>query len=189
MVQPVKRNATYQDVLDAPPNMVAEILAGELFLQPRPAAPHSKAASILGMLLGPPFSLGKRGPGGWEILDEPEFHFGPDILVPDLAGWRTADVADLDLTVAFHTQGPQWICEVLSPSTAGTDRVRKLPIYAESGVQHAWLIDPLARTLEVFAIDKGRWVLVGAYEGDAPVRAEPFDAIELELGELWVPAK
>ena len=82
------KRATYEDVVAAPPNTVAEILDGELFLSPRPAPRHSVAASALGMALGNPFHHGSGGPGGWWILDEPEMHFGEQIVVPDLAGWR-----------------------------------------------------------------------------------------------------
>lgn len=187
MIRPARRSATYQDVLDAPEHMVAELIEGELYLQPRPAQPHAEATSVLGMLLGPPFRLGRGGPGGWRIQDEPELHLGAHVLVPDLAGWRVEAVPEVDLTKAFVEAGPQWICEVLSPSTRRIDRIKKLPIYAEHGVAHAWLLDPLARTLEVYRLEGGRWSLVGGYEEDAVIRAEPFDAVELPLGELWLP--
>ncbi len=179
-----RRRATYQDVLDAPPNMVAEVIDGQLVLMPRPASPHAMAASVLGEELGPPFRRGMGGPGGWILLDEPELHLGDDILVPDLAGWRRErmpQVAD----AAYFTLAPDWVCEVLSPRTAKIDRSDKLPIYAREQVAHAWLVDPLARTLEVLRREGSRWLLVGVWSDEARVRAEPFDAIELELGALW----
>ena len=187
MIRPARRSATYQDVLDAPEHMVAELMDGELYLQPRPAQPHAEAASVLAMLLGPPFRLGRGGPGGWRIQYEPELHLGAHVLVPDLAGWRVEVVPEVDLTKAFVETSPQWVCEVLSPSTQRIDRIRKLPIFAEHGVAHAWLLDPLARTLEVFRLEGGHWSLVGGYEEDEVVRAEPFDAVELPLRELWLP--
>ena len=186
MISPAKRQATYQDVLDAPEHLVAELIGGELFLQPRPALRHAEAASVLGMLLGPPFRLGRGGPGGWYLHDEPELHFGRDVLVPDLAGWRRAAHADLDLTRAYTEVAPDWICEVLSPRTQGVDRVKKLPLYGAAGVTHAWLLDPVAHTLEAFALREGAWVLVAAHHGAVSVRVEPFAEVELELGELWV---
>lgn len=179
-----RKRATYEDVLAAPPHLVAEVVDGELHLQPRPRRGHARAASVLGMDLGSAFHRGRGGPGGWEILDEPELHLGADIVVPDLGGWRRerlAGVAD----VAFFTLAPDWVCEVLSPSTATFDRKEKLPVYAREGVQHAWLVDPRARTLEVFRLEAGRWVLLGVHSDSERVRAQPFEAVELELGALW----
>ncbi|MEL6185983.1 MAG: Uma2 family endonuclease [Myxococcota bacterium] len=184
--RPARAGATYQDVLDAPEHMVAELIDGDLYLQPRPAKPHAEAASVLGMLLGPPFRLGRGGPGGWWLQDEPELHIERDVLVPDLAGWRREAMPEIDVSQAFYSEIPQWVCEVLSPSTMGKDRVRKLPKYGAAGVEHAWLIEPLAQTLEVFRLDGGTWSLVFTHEGPGAVRAEPFDAVEVDLGELWL---
>jgi len=185
MVDVVKRRATYQDVLDAPAHKVAELIDGELVLSPRPAKPHAMAASVLGEELGPPFKRGRGGPGGWIIIDEPEIHFGADVLVPDLAGWRRERMPIVTTEEAFFTLAPDWICEVLSPSTRKLDRAEKLPIYAAAAVSHAWLVDPVARTLEVYRLENGRWLLLATHADDARIRAEPFDAIELELGLLW----
>ena len=176
--------ATYQDVLDAPENMVAELIDGELFLQPRPAQPHTEAASVLGGLLVAAFRLGVTGPGGWRIQYEPELHLGPQVLVPDLAGWRIAD-ADVDLHAAYVECPPVFVCEVLSPSTRRLDRHRKLPIYARFGVAWAWLLDPIECTLEVFERRDDGWRPVAAHEGSGTVRVPPFDAIDLPLAELW----
>ena len=82
------RRATYQDVLDAPPHKVAEVISGTLHTHPRPAARHAWASSGLGMKIDPPFNYGDDGPGGWWIVFKPELHLGEDIVVPDLAGWR-----------------------------------------------------------------------------------------------------
>ena len=157
MTEPATRRATYEDVLAAPEHMVAELLAGELHLHPRPAGPHSAAASALGEELGPPFKRGKGGPGGWIILDEPELHLGGEVLVPDLAGWRRTTMDHVGNVPYFETR-PDWVCEVLSPSTEKTDRAVKLPIYAREAVGHAWLVNPLVRTLEVLRLDQGLWV-------------------------------
>jgi Uma2 family endonuclease len=187
MAEPARRRATYQDVLDAPEHLVAELIDGELLLMPRPAKPHALAASSLGMELGPPFHRGRGGPGGWTILFEPELHFGADILVPDLAGWRRERMPTLDVSVPYFTLAPDWIAEVLSDSTARHDRTDKLRIYAREGVQWVWLLDPRLRTLEVFRLSDGRWLLLDSHHGSARVRAEPFGAVELELSALWVP--
>jgi Uma2 family endonuclease len=181
--------ATYADLVAVPKRMVAEIVDGVLHVFPRPAPPHAYAASGLGMDVGGPFDRGRGGPGGWRILDEPELHFGPaddrDVLVPDLAGWRLERMPKLPST-AYFTLAPDWVCEVLSPSTEVFDRAEKMPIYAREGVRHAWLVHPVHRTLEVFRLGKDRlWHLLGVHRDSAIVRAEPFDAVELALSALW----
>lgn len=180
-----KKPATYADLEALPPHVVGELIAGELFVSPRPAIRHSMAASALGGELFGPFQRGRGGPGGWLILDEPELHFGEDVLVPDLAGWQRARVPPEALKAAAMTLAPDWLCEVLSPSTARLDRERKLDVYAREGVRHVWLLDPLARTLEVFRLEEGRYRLLGTHPGEATVRAEPFEALALQLRVLW----
>jgi Uma2 family endonuclease len=184
MDDPPKRRATYDDVLAAPKHVVAELIGGVLRTHPRPASPHARAASRLGAELGGPFDRGRGGPGGWILLDEPELHLHGDVLVPDLAGWRRTRMPELPHAAAFEL-APDWVCEILSPSTAATDRAEKLPVYARERVAHAWLVDPLALTLEVLRLEEARWVLVGAWRDDARVKAEPFDAYELDLAVLW----
>lgn len=181
------RRATYEELLAVPKNLVAEILGGELYTQPRPATAHIQATSTLGEELGPPFKRGKGGPGGWMILDEPELHQGGegDVVVPDLAGWRRETLPELP-DAAFIEVTPDWVCEALSPSTRALDRVVKMPLYAGFGVQHVWLIDPDAQILEVFRLDGATYRLVQSHAGDVAVRAEPFEAIELSLGALWL---
>lgn len=184
MVDPKRREATYQDVLDAPEHMVAEIIDGELVLSPRPAAPHTSVASVLGAELLLPFGRGRGGPGGWIILDEPELHFGERVLVPDLAGWRRERMPVVP-EGAYFTVVPDWVCEVASKATEKLDRRKKLPLYASVGVSHAWLIHPRLRTLEVLRLHDGKWLSVSVYADDEKIRAEPFEAIELDLATLW----
>jgi Uma2 family endonuclease len=176
----------YERLLATPSHLVAEIIRGALITQPRPAPRHARAASVLGMRLGGPFDLGEGGPGGWLILDEPEVHLGEHVLVPDLAGWRRERMPLLPETAYFEL-APDWVCEVLSQGTQAIDRAEKMPIYAEHGVGHVWLVDPLARILEVYRLQSGRWLRLGTWPGDSRVRAEPFDAIELLLSEIWAP--
>jgi Uma2 family endonuclease len=173
-----------------PDTMVAEILDGELHVMPRPARPHTNAASVLGGELHGPFRRGRGGPGGWVILDEPELHLGPkpDKPVPDLAGWRRERMPDAigpSDAAPYHDVAPDWVCEILSPSTEATDRGKKMRIYRREGVGHAWLVNPVTHTLEVYRLEMGRWVLLDTFEEDAVVRVEPFDAIELPLALLW----
>jgi Uma2 family endonuclease len=176
--------SVYEQFLRVPRHLVAEVIRGALVTQPRPAARHARASSRLGSVLGGFDASSPEGPGGWIILDEPELHLGADILVPDLAGWRRTRMPELPDVAAFEL-APDWICEVVSPSTEAIDRADKLPLYAAVGVAHAWLVDPIAQTLEVLNLDGGRWVPLGAHRDTARVRAEPFDAIELELAALW----
>jgi len=185
MGEPVdsKRRATYQDVLDAPENKIAEIINGTLHLFPRPGGLHTSVASVLGGEIGPPFGRGRGGPGGWIILDEPELHIGEDVLVPDLAGWRRERmpvVPDGQFTIR-----PDWVCEVLSKSTEKIDRSEKMPIYAAAGIGHLWLIKPTRRLLEAYRLEHGKWLLLGTHKDDDRVRLEPFEAIELDLAQLW----
>jgi Uma2 family endonuclease len=172
-----------------PDTMVAEIIDGELITNPRPAVRHALSGSVIGADLlgsfhGPPGSPDR--PGGWWILFEPELHFGEDVLVPDVAGWRRDHLPVLP-DVAAIEQAPDWACEVLSPRTAATDRGKKMRIYAREGVRHLWLVDPIARTLEVHRLEQRRWFVAATYTSDAVVRAEPFAAVELTLGRWWLP--
>jgi Uma2 family endonuclease len=181
---PAKRPATYDDLLRVPEHLVGEIVDGELITSPRPAARHTAAASALGEELGPPFNRGRGGPGGWVILDEPELHVVGQILVPDLAGWRRARMPEIP-DVTFFELAPDWVCEVLSPSTAALDRTRKWHHYARAGIGYLWFVDPAPRTLEVYRLDGDSWRLVSSAAGDVKVLAEPFDAVELDLTILW----
>jgi len=142
-----------------PDTMVAEILDGELHTMPRPARPHTNTASLLGGELHGPFRRGNGGPGGWVILDAPELHLGPkpDKLVPDLAGWRRERMPDEigpSDAPPYYDVAPDWVCEILSPGTEATDRGKKMRIYRREGIGHAWLINPITRTLEVSAGDR-----------------------------------
>ena len=127
------RNATYEDVLQAPPNLVAEILNGRLHTHPRPSPRHAYATSLPGWTPVRSVWRGQGGPGGWWILVEPEVHLGPEVIVPDLAGWRKERLPELP-DDAWIALSPDCVCEVLSPSTAQTDRSIKLPLYAAEGV-------------------------------------------------------
>ncbi|MGE0679876.1 MAG: Uma2 family endonuclease [Candidatus Binatia bacterium] len=189
-MNPAQRRATYDDLLKVPDILVAEILDGELFTSPRPAFPHARATSVLRGVLDPfDRRIGSPGGlGGWWILFEPELHFGADVLVPDLAGWRRERMPVLP-NEAYVELAPDWVCEVVSPSTARVDRVRKVPIYARKGVGYLWLVDPLQQTLEVFRLEGRHWVLVSTHGGAEIVRAAPFEALELDMDRWWLEPK
>ncbi len=185
MSQPAVEKSPYEQLLELPEHQVGEVLAGRLYAHPRPAPRHARACSALGYRVGGPFDGGIGGPGGWWILDEPELHLNDDILVPDLAGWRRERLPELPQTAWFEL-APDWACEILSPSTARTDRALKMPIYAREGVRHLWLIDPDAHTLEVYQLsDDGHWLLLKTLKDDDEVRQPPFGTIGFPLDSLW----
>ena len=171
---------------NAPAHLVAEVVDGELSLLPRPRRRHAQSAIALGSDLHNPFSRGRDGPGGWIILPEPELHLGPqpDILIPDLAGWRRERLPPGFLTddSVGITLAPDWVCEVLSPSTEKVDRGRKLDLYHREAVSHVWLLSPPLRTIEVYRRNDLGWLRVATFGGDVLARVEPFDAVVIDLG-------
>ena len=184
MNQSAYKFATYEDLFDLPEHIIGEIIAGQLITQPRPSPKHALAGSSLGMSVGASYHRGQGGPGGWWILFEPELHLGSDILVPDLAGWRRTRMPVLPKTAYFEI-APDWVCEVLSPSTARIDRVQKMPLYAQNQVAYLWLIDPELRTLEAYLLRDGHWSLETALKDDEAVCVPPFDGVSFSLGGLW----
>jgi Uma2 family endonuclease len=183
--------ATYQDVIDAPEHVVAEILGGELVLSPRPSPRHALAEGCLFSVLRAPFVDGEAGPGGWVLLPEPELHFttdGLDVLVPDLAGWRRERLPAMPETAAV-TVAPDWVCEVLSPGTEKRDRSIKMKIYAREGVSYLWFLQPDGQILEAYRLAVGRWENIATWKVGAAnatiVRAVPFDALAFDLANLW----
>ena len=165
---PVKlgRPARYEDLLAVPEHQVAEILDGDLYVTPRPAFPHAFAAGMVYRDVVPFHGPGggRRGPGGWWIERMPVF---------------PGD--------AFSEVVPDWACEVASPATVHVDRVRKMNLYAQVGLSHLWLVDPLARVLEVYRLEAGRWVVAGTFGAEGKVRAEPFPGLEIDLAGWWPP--
>jgi Uma2 family endonuclease len=184
--RPRPRPSLYEQLEALPEGLTGEILDGQLYTQPRPAWPHVVAASGLGYELIGPFQRGRGGPGGWWIVDEPELHFIRDaeVDVPDLAGWRRERMINHPPVHRIEVV-PDWICEVLSPSTESKDRKVKMPIYAKFGVPYAWLVDPMAHTLEAYVLEGGAWREIGRFAGEAPVSVAPFDAVTINLDDLW----
>lgn len=165
--------------------MTGELVRGVLYTHPRPGPKHAQAATTLGEELGPPFKRGRGGPGGWLILFEPEIHLGTDVIAPDLAGWRRERMPEMPTDKPWFELAPDWVCEVLSPSTAGFVRGEKRKLLHEHQVPWLWLIDPEAKTLEIFVHEAKGYRVVDVYTGEVEIRAAPFDAIELDLGLLW----
>lgn len=180
----------YARLCKLPAGQTGEIIGGKLYVQPRPAGPLAVASSALGAELHGPYRRGLGGPGGWWILDEPEIHFIRDVevCVPDIAGWWRERLPRVPQGHRFEVV-PDWICEVLSPGTARKDRVEKMPVYARYGVAYLWLADPEQRTLEVYALREGSWVVIGLFQEDDTVRIAPFEELALNLATLWVEAE
>lgn len=176
----------YERLLSLPENLIGEIINGELYTQPRPAGPHASVSSVLGMDIGSAYHHGRGGPGGWWIIDEPELHFVRDteVLLSDIAGWRRERMPVLPEDHRFEVV-PDWVCEVLSPSTQKKDRVTKAKAYARFGVAFLWLVDPLARILETYALTNGQWTVTGLYQDQEDVSAAPFEAVTIVLNDLW----
>lgn len=184
MANPAQKPATYDDVLNAPAHVVAELIDGVLETHPRPVPKHAVAGNALGHELTGPFQKGNGGPGGWIFMVEPELHFGRDVVVPDLAAWRRERMPVVT-DDAFITLAPDWVCEILSPSTEMLDRNAKRRIYAEAGVAFLWLLDPRTRSLEAFQLVAGKWLLLNTVEASDPVSIAPFDAISFPLSDLF----
>jgi Uma2 family endonuclease len=183
MAQP-QRAATYADLERVPPHLVAELIEGELVTHPRPAPRHAVASgALLGELTGP-FQKGRGGPNGWIFANEPELHLGRHVIVPDLAGWRRERLPAYPDS-AYFTLAPDWVCEVLSPSTSRMDRGVKRAIYARAGVQHLWLLDPAERVLEAFSLTNDTWLLAGVATGNDAISLAPFEAITFPMGVLF----
>jgi Uma2 family endonuclease len=181
---PAKKPATYADLEALPPHLSGEIINGVLYAQPRPVPKHILAAGSLNNELMGPFQKGRGGPGGWIFAEEPELHLGPHIVQPDMVGWRRERLPYLPKTKWIETS-PDWVCELLSPSTEARDRTEKRLIYATYQVRHLWYIDPRTEVLEVFENRDGKWLLLSAFKGADLVTAPPFEAISFSLGELW----
>jgi Uma2 family endonuclease len=180
--------ATYEDLMKVPENLVAELIDGELYAWPRPAGPHARFSSALGMDIGTPYDRGRGGPGGWWILFEPELHLSEDVLVPDLAGWRRARMPEIPHGHRFTIE-PDWVCEVISPSTAHVDRGKKQFIYAAHDVKWLWFVDPEQRMLEVLQLAGDVYSTIHVFGGDDVVRADPFPAAEIDLASIWGPTE
>ena len=177
----------YAEIEALPQGTTGEILGpGELRTMARPGGRHSYSSQRVGHAL-----RGNNvvfGGSGWWIEVEREIRLGYDLLyVPDLVGWRVDAppdfVDDNPITVV-----PDWACEILSRSTQRADRAIKLPNYAACGVGHVWVLDPEARSLEVYESSGGRPLLVAAVSGAGVKVLPPFDE-PIDVGALWKPAR
>ncbi len=178
--------ATAADLARLPPDMRAEIINGEIVQKANPSAEHADAqGGALAHLRGQyHHRSGGDKPGGWWILPEVEIELAPhEVYRPDIAGWRRDCMPERPgMPVKSR---PNWICEVLSPSDASNDLVKKLRVYHQSHVAHYWIIDPQNETLTVLRwTPEGYLAALTAGRTDR-VRAEPFETVELPVGVLF----
>jgi Uma2 family endonuclease len=191
MSAPPSKLATYADLLALPEDARAEIIGGQVVTAPSPLPTHGRTQLTLGRFIGGPYDQddGHGGPGGWWIFAEVDIQLSPhDVVRPDLCGFRRAR-----LTSPGHTRPltvvPDWVCEILSPSTTKHDRVTKRALYAKSGIPHYWIVDTEARVLEAFKLVDGQWMITGSYGDEDNARIEPFEEIELPVGRLFMPVE
>lgn len=188
-MQPAIQPTPYELLEVLPEGLTGEVLNGQLYTQPRPSGPHGRVSFKLASRIDGPYDEGLGGPGGWWIFIEPEVHLVRDVevVVPDLAGWRREHMPLPPKDHRFEAT-PDWICEILSPSTGNKDRRIKLPLYAHYGVSYAWLIDPNKRTLETYRLVASDWIETGRFADTDQVAAPPFESAAIELAGLWLPA-
>ena len=179
--------ATWEDLLALGEGARAEVIAGVLELAPAPLPEHALAAGSLNHLVGGPFHFDGGGPGGWWILAEVDVSLGRhDIVRPDVSGWRRERLPSPWGMRPIEVV-PDWVCEIVSPSSARIDRVKKRALYARAGVGHYWIVDVAERTVEALALVDDTWRDAGSFDEDEPARIPPFDAITLELSRLFPP--
>lgn len=181
-----KKSSLYERLLALPDNVIGEIINGELVVSPRPGGMHLLAASVLNRRIGSPFSDGIGGPGGWWILEGPEIEFENEKqhYVPDLAGWKKERMPQVPVGHIF-TVVPDWVCEIVSPSSRRYDRIEKFKVYGLHGVGYYWVIDPEAQSLEAYQLENGRWLAIGGFSQTERARVPPFETVEIDLALLW----
>ncbi|MEA3275660.1 MAG: Uma2 family endonuclease [Pseudomonadota bacterium] len=187
-MQPAEKCTLYDQLQALPETLTGEILNGQLHAQPRTSTQHGHASSVLEDEIFGPFHRGRGGPGGWWVFTEPEIHFvlNVEIAVPDLGGRRRKRMPVPPREHRIQIV-PDWVCEILSPSTESKDRRIKMPIYAHYGVSQAWLVDPEARTFEAYALEQGAWREIARFAGEERVSVAPFEAVSIALRELSLP--
>jgi len=179
--------ATLADLAALPAHLKGELIEGVLYAMTRPRGRHQSVAGAIQADYQPPYQRGRGGPGGWWILPEPgvELPGAPEIS-PDVAGWRRERLPELPLDAAI-TVVPDWVCEVLSPTTRRYNRLVKSPYYARVGVAWMWLVDLEALVLTVHRLQEGQWLEVGVYSEEKDARIAPFADAAVDVGSWWPP--
>lgn len=201
MADPAHKLATYEDLLALPEGVRGEVIGGELVIVP-PTVPtdggarmmspsalprHGRVQRALSRYIGGPFDDDIEGPEGWWIFNECDVAVTVhDVLTPDMLGYRRARMPnfpdDRPLTIP-----PDWVCEILSPSTERRDRTVKADLYHLAGVAWYWLVHPERRMLEAWAREDEGWRRLGAWTDEQRARITPFDEVELDIARLFPP--
>jgi Uma2 family endonuclease len=186
--KPSPKAPTLADLDALPPGIVGEIIEGVLYTMTKPRMRHQRATLRIGSGVGDPFDMGRGGPGGWWIVPEPgiELPSTPEIS-PDVAGWRRERMPEMPVDEPIRLV-PDWVCEILSPTTRRHDMLRKQPYYARVGVAFLWLVDIDARVLTAHRLESSGWHIIGTYSDETEVRIAPFDAVPLNVTDWWPPA-
>jgi Uma2 family endonuclease len=173
---------TPEDLEALPPSIKGEIIEGVLYTMTRPRGRHQRASSSITSRLMPPFDFGEDGPGGWWILGEPGIELpGTPEISPDVGGWRRERLPELPQDEPIRVV-PDWVCEVLSPTTRRHDLLIKRPYYAKIGVRHHWLVDIEAHTITAYVLREQHWLELGTWSDESDARIEPFDAVAIDVG-------
>jgi len=149
---------------------------------PFPETIRARVKSLVGGEINQRFDRGDGGPGGWWIVNEPELHLGDDMLRPAIAGWRRERMPTFPEAPWFDV-APDWVCEVVASGYVGGGRT-KWPRYAQLGIPHGWILDLSGKDVECYRLEGAYWLYASAHEDS--IRAEPFDACEINLASLWI---
>jgi Uma2 family endonuclease len=183
---PKRLQATIAEALARPESDRAELIRGSLVQKAAPTPRHSAAQLGVSIGVGSRFNRrpGGRWPGGWWIRPEVDIQLGRELFRPDLVGWRRDRCPDPPEERPVKLR-PDWVCEILSPSNAAVDRVQKMQSFFQAGVPHYWLLNPTEFTLEVYRHAEEGYLLALSAQAGQTVRAEPFEAVELKVDELF----
>ena len=179
--------ATFKDLALLPEEVRAEIVDGEIVEKAAPSFEHANTQLGLGSLIRVEFHGDRGGPrsGGWWILSEVDVELeAHDVYRPDLAGWKRESLPAQPVGRPVRVR-PDWVCEVLSRSNAQNDLVKKFRGYHRAGVPHYWIVDPDNRSLIVYRYQPAGYLAVLTAGAGETIRAEPFDAIEIAVSDLF----
>jgi Uma2 family endonuclease len=186
--KPSTKPPTLADLDALPPGIVGEIIEGVLYTMTKPRMRHQRTTTRIGAGVSDPFDMGRAGPGGWWIVTEPGIELPNDTkeISPDVAGWRRERMPEMPVDEPIRVV-PDWVCEILSPTTRRHDMLRKQPYYAKIRVPFMWLVDIEARVLTAHRLDGDTWRTIATYSDESEARIAPFDAVPLNVASWWPP--
>lgn len=188
MSQSFRRAATLEDFWALPEaQRFHEFLNGELIEKATPSGEHGDAQAGVVSAVRTPYQRkpGAGGPGGWWIATEVEVLLETnDVVRPDVLGWRRESCPERPTGAPVRVR-PDWICEIVFPSRATDDTIKKLRLYHRVAVPHYWIADPRDATLTVMRWSKDGYVTRLRADQHEVGRAEPFDEVALDVGTLF----